>query len=164
MTIKIVSNEKGNPPGKLADVELHFDDGPLDGLKLIGFSVWERPGAGGRNVTFPATQYAVHGERRSLAILPPIVDSKAQDSLRNLILEAFREHEESARAERSLDCLSQAPTPCWGFFVAERASMTQGSAPSHCSGRCFFCCTFPVGAGYSRIFGERYEIKSRPRG
>jgi hypothetical protein len=28
-------------------------DGPLDGLKLIGFSIWERRG-GGRNVTFPA--------------------------------------------------------------------------------------------------------------
>ena len=38
MTIKIVSNEKGNPPGKLADAELHFTDGPLEGLKLIGFA------------------------------------------------------------------------------------------------------------------------------
>jgi hypothetical protein len=46
MTIKIVPNEKGNPPGKLADVELHFDaaDGVLDGLKLIGFAIWERHG------------------------------------------------------------------------------------------------------------------------
>ena len=35
--VKIVPNEKGNPPGKLADVELHFNgDGPLAGLKLIG--------------------------------------------------------------------------------------------------------------------------------
>jgi hypothetical protein len=40
MTIKIVPNDKGNPPGKLADVELHFTSGPLEGLKLIGFSVW----------------------------------------------------------------------------------------------------------------------------
>jgi hypothetical protein len=29
ITVKIVSNEKGNPPGKLADAELHFGDGPL---------------------------------------------------------------------------------------------------------------------------------------
>src|SRR5450830_1836050 len=40
MTVKIVSNEKGNPPGKLADAELHFSEGPLEGLKLIGFAVW----------------------------------------------------------------------------------------------------------------------------
>ena len=37
MTIKITPNDKGNPPGKLADAELHFTDGPLEGLKLIGF-------------------------------------------------------------------------------------------------------------------------------
>ena len=42
MTIKIVPNDKGNPPGKLADVELHFTEGELEGLKLIGFAVWER--------------------------------------------------------------------------------------------------------------------------
>ena len=35
--VKIVPNDKGNPPGKLADAELHFTDGVLDGLKLIGF-------------------------------------------------------------------------------------------------------------------------------
>ena len=40
--VKFVINEKGNPPGKLADGELHFTDGVLAGLKLIGFGVWER--------------------------------------------------------------------------------------------------------------------------
>jgi hypothetical protein len=54
LTIKITPNDKGNPPGKLADAELHFTDGPLDGLKLIGFAVWERRTGSGRNVTFPA--------------------------------------------------------------------------------------------------------------
>ena len=42
MVVKIVPNDKANPPGKLADAELHFSDGVLDGLKLIGFSIWER--------------------------------------------------------------------------------------------------------------------------
>ena len=65
MVIKIVPNDKGNPPGKLADAELHFTDGALDGLKLIGFAVWERRSGSGRNVTFPARQYSVNGERRS---------------------------------------------------------------------------------------------------
>jgi hypothetical protein len=60
VTVKFVVNEKGNPPGKLADAELHFNDGVLAGLKLIGFAVWERRSVGGRNVTFPARQYSVN--------------------------------------------------------------------------------------------------------
>ena len=96
MTIKIVPNEKGNPPGKLADAELHFGDGPLDGLKLIGFSIRERRGGHGRNVTFPARSYVVNGDRRSFALLRPIVDTTAQGKLRELILEAFQEYEERA--------------------------------------------------------------------
>ena len=96
LTVKITPNDKGNPPGKLADAELHFGDGPLAGLKLIGFSIWERRGGNGRNVTFPARSYAVNGERRSYALLRPIGDTTAQDKLRELILEAFAEFEERA--------------------------------------------------------------------
>ena len=92
MTIKFTPNDKGNPPGKLADAELHFSGGPLDGLKLVGFGVWERK-TGGRNVTFPARQYSVNGERRSFSLLRPIVDSKSQDKLRDLVLDAYKEHE-----------------------------------------------------------------------
>ena len=76
MVVKITPNDKGNPPGKLADAELHFTDGELDGLKLIGFAIWERRGGGGRNVTFPARQYAVNGDRRSFALLRPITDTQ----------------------------------------------------------------------------------------
>jgi hypothetical protein len=96
MTIKIAANEKGNPPGKLAEAELHFTDGPLEGLKLIGFAIWERRNGNGRNVTFPARSYSVNGERRSFALLRPAVDSTAQSRIRDLILEAYREHEERA--------------------------------------------------------------------
>lgn len=96
MTIKITPNDKGNPPGKLADAEVHFTEGPLSGLKLIGFAVWERRGGSGRNVTFPARQYSVNGERRSFALLRPVVDTTAQDKIRGMILEAFQEFEERA--------------------------------------------------------------------
>jgi hypothetical protein len=94
VVVKITPNEKGNPPGKLADAELHFTDGELDGLKLIGFAIWERRSGNGRNVTFPARQYAVNGERRSFALLRPIGDMSAQNRLRDLVLEAFTEYEE----------------------------------------------------------------------
>ena len=131
MTVKIVPNEKGNPPSKLADAELHFgpqqcfcpacngdgelqvaesgplahaigicatcdgkgflqQDSPLDGLRLLGFSIWKRRGRNSPNVTFPARQYSVNGERWSFALLRPIVvDATAQDRLRDLILEAY---------------------------------------------------------------------------
>jgi hypothetical protein len=135
LTVKITPNDKGNPPGKLADAEIHFTDpicpacfgdrelrvaetgplagatgicamcdgkgvlvglNPLAGLKLIGFSIWERRGGSGRNVTFPARQYAVNGERRSFALLRPIVDTTAQERIREQILEAFARYEQES--------------------------------------------------------------------
>ena len=96
MVVRITPNEKGNPPGKLADAELHFTEGPLEGLKLIGFAVWERRGGGGRNVTLPARQFSVNGERRSFSLLRPLTDATAQNRLRELILQAYAEFEEQA--------------------------------------------------------------------
>src|SRR5213595_2808489 len=91
MSVKIIPNEKGNPPGKLADAEVVFeaDAGPLSGLKLLGFSIWERRD-GGRNVTFPARQYSVNGERRSYALLRAAHGERtAQDPIRQCILDAY---------------------------------------------------------------------------
>src|SRR3954469_2473834 len=97
VTWKFTPNNGSNPPGKLAEAELHFTDGPLEGLKLIGFSIWERRGgAGGRNVTFSARSYSVNGERGSFALLRPILDATAQNKIRELVLEAFQEFEERA--------------------------------------------------------------------
>jgi hypothetical protein len=96
VTVKIVPNDKGNPPGKLADAELHFTSGPLEGLKLIGFGIWERKAGNGRNVTFPARQYSVNGERRSFALLRPVGDATSQEKIRELILQAYQEHEADA--------------------------------------------------------------------
>ena len=96
VTVKITPNDKGNPPGKLADAEIHFADGVFAGLKLIGFAIWERRTGAGRNVTFPARQYSVNGERRSFALLRPVADTNAQDAVRDLILSAYAEHEQAA--------------------------------------------------------------------
>jgi hypothetical protein len=91
VSVKITPNEKGNPPGKLAEAELIFeaDAGPLSGLRLVGFAIWERHG-GGRNVTFPARQYSINGERRSFALLRPANgDKSAQEAIRDMILDAY---------------------------------------------------------------------------
>ena len=95
MVVKIVPNDKANPPGKLADAELHFTDGVLDGLKLIGFAVWERRSGSGRNVTFPSRQYTVNGDRRSFALLRPVADAAAQERVRELVLQGYAEYEEA---------------------------------------------------------------------
>jgi hypothetical protein len=98
VVVKIIAtSDKNTLPGKLAEAELHFADGPLEGLKLVGFTVWERRTGGGRNVTFPARAYSVNGERRSFALLRPALgDATAQERLRELILEAYADFEEKA--------------------------------------------------------------------
>ena len=90
VSVKIIPNAKGSPAGKLADAEVIFeaDAGPLSGLKLIGFSVWERRD-GGRNVTFPARQYSVNGERRSYALLRASKDDRDAQAIRDRILDAY---------------------------------------------------------------------------
>ena len=96
MVVKIVPNDKGNPPSKLADAELHFTEGVLEGLKLVGFAIWERRSGSGRNVTFPSRQYTVSGDRRSFALLRPVADAASQERVRDLVLQAYAEYEESA--------------------------------------------------------------------
>ena len=103
MIVKIVVNDKQNPPGKLADAELHFTEGVLEGLKLIGFGIWERRVGGGRNVTFPARQYSVNGDRRTFSLLRPIIDSTAQDRVRQLVLQAYADHEAAAAPAAAAD-------------------------------------------------------------
>ena len=91
VSVRIIPNTEGKPPGKLADAEVIFEAeaGPLSGLKLIGFAIWERRTGNGRNVTFPARQYSVNGERRSFALLRPLNGVSAQEAVRDLILEAY---------------------------------------------------------------------------
>ncbi len=75
---------------------------PLAGLRLLGFSIWERRTGVGRNVTFPSRTYSVNGERRSFALLRPIVDATAQDRVRDLILSAYDQHEQDASVESAV--------------------------------------------------------------
>ena len=118
LVIKIRPNDHDRPAGKLADVELHFAGrSALAGLKLIGFSIWERRAGRGRNVLFPARLYAVKGEQRSFALLRPIVDNTAQGTLRQRILDAYAQ-------DASLGCdLSQRQQHERAF---QRMGMRQG--------------------------------------
>ena len=107
LTVRIFPNESNSPAGKLADAELHFsersDPDPLDGLKLVGFAIWERRTGGGRNVTFPARSYSINGERRSFSLLRPARDGNATDRIRDLILDAYAKFEADEKALAGLE-------------------------------------------------------------
>ena len=96
MVVKIMPNDKGSPNGKLADVEVHFTDGDLQGLRLLGFAVWERRNGEGRNVTFPSRTYSVNGELRSFSLLRPVNELNSQNRIRDLVLQAYADHEAQA--------------------------------------------------------------------
>ena len=98
MVVKITPTEEGSPNGKLADVEVHFTDGVLGGMKLLGFAIWERKNGAGRNVTFPSRTYSVNGERRSFMLLRPGPDPSAQNGIRDLVLQAYAEFETQGAA------------------------------------------------------------------
>lgn len=89
VVIKIRRADSSAPAGKLADAELHFEDGLLAGLKLVGFAVWARRDGTGCTVSFPARQFVVHGERRNFALLRAVGDLTAQQPLRDLVLRAY---------------------------------------------------------------------------
>ncbi len=102
VVVKIVSTDGGTPRGKLADAELQFTTGPLEGLRLLGFAVWEaRDDTAARRITFPAREYTLNGERRRFNFLRPIVDAEAQERVRDALLQAYAEYEEQLAEQRA---------------------------------------------------------------
>ena len=97
MVVKIMPHDNKNAPaGKLADAEVHFTDGALEGLRLLGFAVWEKTHGTGRSVTFPSRAYSVNGQRRNFSLLRPVTDNKSQDRVRELVLQAYADFEARA--------------------------------------------------------------------
>ena len=92
--VKILKSEYQAAPGKLADAELHFSGGELDGLKLVGFAVWQKRDGDGQNVSFPSRQFTMHGERRTFSLLRWVAERSAQDRLAEVVLQAYREKEQ----------------------------------------------------------------------
>ena len=89
--VKILRNEQGKPAGKLADAEIHFIGGELAGLKLVGFTIWERSDGNGRSVTFPGRQFIVHGDKRNFALLRAIGNPNVLDHVRDLVLRTYEQ-------------------------------------------------------------------------
>lgn len=111
--VRILPSDAAAPAGKLADAELEFCGGALNGLRLIGFGIWTRrhaPNGAPVNVTFPARQYSVNGERRSFALLRPMPEPGTDfepDAMRDAIIAAYNAHVIGTRPAP----VAQAPTP-----------------------------------------------------
>jgi hypothetical protein len=89
ISIHILKTNGQAAPGKLADAEIHFSGGELDGLKLVGFAVWRNREGQGEVVTFPSRQFVVHGERRSFSLLRWVAKREAQERLQRFVLTAY---------------------------------------------------------------------------
>lgn len=90
ISIHILKTNGQAAPGKLADAEIHFNGGDLDGLKLVGFAVWKNREGQGEDVTFPSRQFVVHGERRSFSLLRWVAKREAQLRLQAVVIDAYR--------------------------------------------------------------------------
>ena len=95
MRITFCQRENG-PERLLCEAEIVFDDeGPLAGMKFVGFSVW-RGQEGELFVTFPARSFGVSGQRRFFDMLRP-VDAGSTDPRRvkDWILDEYRRASDS---------------------------------------------------------------------
>ncbi len=62
--MKVHFSEREQAPERLVcEAEIHFDEGPLAGMRLVGFSLWRSP-EGEVYVTFPSRAFGSGSERR----------------------------------------------------------------------------------------------------
>ena len=89
MRVQFVGRENG-PERLVCEAEVVFDEEPLTGMKLIGFSLWRSP-EGEVYVTFPARSFGVGNERRYFDYLRSVEGAAAEvKRVKAWILEEFR--------------------------------------------------------------------------
>lgn len=77
MRVQFVEKTNG-PEREACQAEIVFDeDGPLSGMKLVGFTIW-RGQEGEHFVTFPARSFGAGGERRFFDLLRAVEPGGAQ--------------------------------------------------------------------------------------
>jgi hypothetical protein len=98
MRVHYVLNHGGVPAAKLADVEIHFEEGVLAGLKLVGASVWRSKKGEAPTVLVPSRSYATAAGVRYYELLRPSWDGAAQgtgaveDPAAKLAVKRFKEY------------------------------------------------------------------------
>jgi hypothetical protein len=95
MQVQFVPRENG-PERLVTEAEVHFDEGPLAGTKLVGFSLW-RSAEGETYVTFPSRAFGAGSERRYFDYLRAIEgDGETVKRVKAWILGEYRNFEAEA--------------------------------------------------------------------
>ena len=94
------SSSESSQPNRLADAEIYFDEGPLAGLRLIGFTI-ERDERGERIVKLSARVCSMAGKQRELAPIQ-LLNATGTQKLEEAILETHANAlwEKTGRSER----------------------------------------------------------------
>ena len=95
MQVQFVARENG-PERLVSEAEVIFEDGPLAGTKLVGFSLW-KSAEGEVYVTFPSRAFGAGSERRYFDYLRS-VDGTAEaiKAVKAWILDEYRKTEAAA--------------------------------------------------------------------
>src|SRR3990172_6240778 len=89
MRVHFVLNHGGTPASKLADVEIHFEEGLLAGLKLVGCSVWRSKKGEAPTVLVPSRSYEL---LRSSADGAAAAAGNVEDPAAKLAVRRFKEY------------------------------------------------------------------------
>jgi len=79
MRVHFVLNHGGTPSGKLADVEILFEEGLLAGLKLVGCSIWRSKKGEAPTVLVPSRTYATAAGVRYYELLRFSADGEKEN-------------------------------------------------------------------------------------
>ena len=89
MQVQFVPRENG-PERLVTEAEIHFEEGELAGMRLVGFSLWRSP-EGEVYVTFPSRAFGAGNERRYFDYLRSAEGTAADvKKVKAWIMEEFR--------------------------------------------------------------------------
>ena len=93
MRVHFNLNHGGTPESKLADVEIHFEEGLLAGLKLVGCSVWRSKKGDAPTVLVPSRSYATAGGVRYYELLRGAAsDGHVSAGIKDPSMKRFKDH------------------------------------------------------------------------
>ena len=95
MTVQFVERESG-PERLVTEAEVHFEEGPLAGTKLVGFCLWRSP-EGEVYVTFPSRSFGTGAERRYFDFLRSVEGTaEVVKRVKAWILDEYRQRANAA--------------------------------------------------------------------
>lgn len=92
--IEIVPPHQRSPAWKLAEAEISFEGGVLDGVKLTGFTITE--GRDGKlRLTMPQKEYLKGGQKQYWDFIQPVLHPTSIGRLRDTILDEYEKWKEA---------------------------------------------------------------------